>query len=520
MVQRGLKNPQGEKIGFDHLLELGINVVHLMPVQEFLHYPDDEWQAAFKNDPFMTEHGVNLENYDWGYRTTHAFAIESRFRKRGTENGEEREQFRDLVAEFHKAGIAVIVDIVPNHTGENMDGRSYLFNFGAIDTDYYYRTNDQLQHIGPYGNEVKFEDRPMSQRWLIDQCKHLIDEFGIDGFRIDLAGQIDKQTLIKLRHAMGPDVIIYGEPWIPPSDPEVAASPDWGWYKKDAPITFFQDDARNAFKGPTANPTDKIKSRGFAGGDGDVRGKAMQALLNSFDDEQNPNMGINYLDIHDNWALADQFATREWDGRKGVDEGPFRIAAGLLFTSLGPIVLHGGTEFMRSKGSAGLEERWMQSASGKLLYHGKSDTYNMLTPNLFLWDNIGRGPEDANVHCDYRQMLAYWKGLVALRRSDIGSVFRVGAKPAENYYRWIAPDDTKLLGYVVAGRILVLVNTSHRAQAFPAIHLPIGPWQLISNGVEVDHIQGVSGDDLIIEGGRNVSLIVPPTTMKIWAKKP
>ena len=156
--------------------------------------------------------------------------------------GAEREQFRDLSSSFfHDKDIAVIIDIVPNHTGENMAADDVIFHFGALDMQYYYRTKD-FQHIGGYGNEVKTENRPMVQRWLIDQCLHFINEFGIDGFRIDLAGQIDKQTLIALKEAIGHDKILYGEPWIASNDPRYEANPDWDWYKEDSPITFFQDD--------------------------------------------------------------------------------------------------------------------------------------------------------------------------------------------------------------------------------------------------------------------------------------
>jgi pullulanase/glycogen debranching enzyme len=519
MIARGLKNKNGHAIGFDYLIDLGINVVHLMPVQEFLHYPDSEWQSAFRDDPFMIKHGVNLENYDWGYRTTHAFAIESRFRKRGTENGAEREQFRDLVQAFHDHDIAVIIDLVPNHTGENMDGRHYLFNFNAIDLPYYYRTDDEVKHLGPYGNEVKTENRPMVQRWLIDQCQSLIREFGIDGFRIDLAGQIDKQTLIKLKRELGEDVIIYGEPWIAPSDPEVAKDPELGWYKKDAPITFFQDDARNAFKGPTSNPVDKIKSRGFAGGDTTQRERAMAGLLNSFPDEATPNSGINYLDIHDNWALADQFAARDWDGRFGVDQGPFRIAAGLLFTSLGPVVMHGGTEIMRSKGSADLAETWKETATGKLLYHGKSDTYNMLTPNLFLWDDVGRRGDSNNAHTDYDAMHRYWKGLIAFRNSDEGKVFRVGYTPPEGYYRWILPSDAHLLGYVVNDQVLVLINTGSESATMEVPSLASGNWIQILDGKNIDHRLGVGGADSALAGEKPHWIPMPAESIRIWVKR-
>jgi pullulanase len=99
-------------------------VVHLMPVQEYLHFPDEDWKASFKDDPYMIDQGVALENYQWGYRTTFAMAVESKYRTKGSEPGAERDEFRDLVQAFHDKGIAVIIDIVPNHTGENMDGGS------------------------------------------------------------------------------------------------------------------------------------------------------------------------------------------------------------------------------------------------------------------------------------------------------------------------------------------------------------------------------------------------------------
>ncbi|MBT8336498.1 MAG: pullulanase, partial [Gemmatimonadetes bacterium] len=264
MTRSGLVNAAGEPVGFDHLVELGINVVHLMPVQEYLHYPDAEWRAAFADDDFAREMAIDRENYNWGYRTTHAFAVESRYRPHDSEPGTERRAFKELVAAFHERGIAVVIDLVPNHTGENVDDRDLLLHFNALDRAYYYRTNDDLEHIGPFGNEVKTEDRPMVQRWLLDQMQHWVDDLGVDGFRIDLAGQIDRQTLAWVRAELDPSVIIYGEPWIPPSDPGVRHNPDWSWYKSDAPITFFQDETRNALQG---SPFD-IRQRGWAGGDG------------------------------------------------------------------------------------------------------------------------------------------------------------------------------------------------------------------------------------------------------------
>jgi len=517
--EKGLKNSIGEPIGFDHIIDLGVNVVHLQPIQESLHFPEQAWQETFANDPYMIAQGINKENYQWGYRTTHFMAIESRYREKGTEWGAQNEQFRDLVQAFHEKGVAVIVDIVFNHTGERMDGRMDYFNFAVIDKPYYYRTDEKLDYIGTYGTEVKSEWRPMVQRWIYDQCTNLVDQYGVDGFRIDLAGQTDEQTLKELRRILGPDIIIYGEPWIASADPNYENNPDWDWYKKDAPITFFQDEARNAFKGPPDNPKDKWKDRGYAGGNGG-RDNVKKALSAGFSDDDTPIDGINYLDIHDNWALADRFATDNWDGRNGVDENRVKIAATLLLTSLGPVVIHGGTEFLRSKGHAPLEEIKKEFQGSYLYFHGKRDTYNLAQANAFIWENKGKisGDDSGRVKCDYKNMYEYWRGLIALRKSEIGKVFRIREKPAKDYYQWIEPENIKLLGYMVAKKILVLINTDTLSGKFNNIHIPPGAdWQLVGDINQINFYSGINGkEDSILKGGAKITTILPGESLKIW----
>ena len=504
MGRAGLVNVHGESIGIDYLADLGVNVVHLLPVQEYLHYPDDAWREAFADDPFAREMGIDRENYQWGYRTTHAFAVESRFRSRDAGPGAEREQFKALVRAFHERGIAVIIDVVPNHTGENMDGRHLLLTFNVLDLPYYFRTDEELEHIGPFGNEIKSEERPMVRRWILDQLRHWVDELGVDGFRIDLAGQIDRQTLLRVKEELPADLIIYGEPWIAPSDPEVAANPEWSWYKENAPITFFQDDARNAFKG---SPFD-VNERGWAGGDGAARGAAMAALANDYREEPRATDGINYLDIHDNWALADRYALEGHDGRRGVDVGAVRIAAGLLLTSAGPVVIHGGTEMLRSKGLAPLDEWVAEMGGGEIHFKGRDDTYNLRAPNRFLWDLLAPGSEQA-------AMRDWWRGLISLRMSEWGEVFRVADVPA-GHYRWITPDEETLLGYVVGERVLVLAN-SGRGDGMFGFDLPDGEWLQVAGTESVD-LAGVPSEYAVLPGGRH-DLRVRPGSFLVWVRR-
>lgn len=520
--QPGLRNQKGHPVGFDYLVDLGINVLHLMPVQEYMHYPDEDWKASFANDSFMIEQGVATENYQWGYRTSHCFAVENRYRQRGSEPGSEREQFRDLVQAFHDRDIAVIIDIVPNHTAENMDDEPHFFHWNVLDKIYHYRTKD-LDHIGEYGNEVKTENRPMVQRWLIDQCRHWIEEFGIDGFRIDLAGQIDRQTLIKLREALGPDIILYGEPWIGSFDPDFESNPSWDWYKHNSPICFFQDDSRNAYKGPTSTPYAKGDDQGYAGGNYREYENTKRALINHFHDDHTPTSGISYLDVHDNWALADRFALDNWDGRFGVDEDRFKIAALLLYTTLGPILTHGGTEMMRSKGVAELKETLRVTQGGiKVHFHGKRDTYNMRRANQFVWENAGKTQRDRNSYGNYGAMYQFWRGLNRFRLSEAGQVFRQATYQPEGYYRWVETVNPYQLGYVVDEKVFVLINTGSLPHDWEQVWLPAGTWRLIGNNGGIDHLKGVKDADrklMQLAGDQYYHFRLEGRQFKVWLRQ-
>ena len=274
--------------------------------------------------------------------------------------------------------------------------------------------------------------------------------------------------------------------------------------------------ARNAFKGTVWELNNPAIDRGFAGGNGEEREAAMRGLANDYSEEPTPNHGINYLDIHDNWALADQFSDVNWDGRRHVDEGRFKIAATLLFTSLGPIVLHGGTEMMRSKGHSPLEEIEKQVASGTIYIHGKRDTYNLRKANAFLWEQAGAlATEDRPMN--YAQMTDFWRGLIALRSSSIGDVFTIGHDVPDGYFKWILPDNNQLLGYTVDEKVLVLVNTADDAADFKMDNaLPEGYWIQVSDGSDVN----IDGCDCGTDFESPIQTIrIPAKTAQIWKRR-
>jgi pullulanase/glycogen debranching enzyme len=277
---------------------------------------------------------------------------------------------------------------------------------------------------------------------------------------------------------------------------------------------YFQDDARNAFKGPVSEPKEKSTDRGYAGGDVSQRERAMLGLTNGWPEEGDPVKAINYLDIHDNWALADQFATKDFDGRFGVDEAHYRIAATLLFTSMGPVVLHGGTEIMRSKGLAGKESYTKEIDGITLYFHGAGDTYNLRAPNRFQWDNVGKTARDSGSYANYREMLDFWRGMIQLRNSEVGDVFRRPGVPPDGYYDFIIPEDESMLGYMVDDKVLVLVNTSDGGRTFRDVSIPDGRWRMVSNGQRVS-FDGMRGD---LRGG-SVTVTVPAQTAMVWVRE-
>ena len=446
----------------DYIQGMGVTAIWFAPI--------------FKNKPVQGDPG-NPGSFSSGYHgywVTDFTQVDPHF---GT-----NDEFAAFVAAAHARGMKVYMDIIANHTADvirfaedtydyrskgeypystrgGVDGERINQGFDPADpspenwaklTDptfaytpvvpeaernvkvpawlndpiYYHNRGDTfwIGESSTYGDFVGLDDlateNPRVVAGMIDIFDNWIDDFGIDGFRIDLAGQTDEQTLRWLQAELGDDVLIYGEPWIASNDPDYEANPSWDWYKQDSPITFFQDDARNAFKGtPLDDPTPAPASRGFSGGDPAMRDAALQGVANAYAEEATPNGGINYLDIHDNWALADRFAACQagdcrWDGRQGVRDAEMRIAATLLLTSLGPVVLHGGTEFAKSKGLAPLAEEWGGELRldamplAPIYLKGRGDTYNLRAANAYDWSQVG-----ADTPVDRAAMLDWWSGL-------------------------------------------------------------------------------------------------------------
>jgi hypothetical protein len=199
--------------------------------------------------------------------------------------------------------------------------------------------------------------------------------------------------------------------------------------------------------------------------------------------------------------LADQFGKFNFDGRFGVDENRYKLAATLLFTTPGPIVLHGGSEIMRSKGLAPLLEIEKEIPSGKLYFHGKRDTYNVRNANQFIWENVGKSALVKNknslvpyINSDFNGMLNYWKGLMDLRKQILFEIpcYKFDSKimPNDNI-EFIQPTNQSLLAYLINNQILVMMNSGDKAAKIDSILLPKGEWGLLGDINEIN-LKGIN----------------------------
>lgn len=178
------------KTGVDHLAELGVTDVQIMPVQDFA---NDEAARI----------------YNWGYITTAFFSPEGMYASNISDDSRVRE-LKALIAALHARGIGVIMDVVYNHTSESAP-------FADIAPNYYYRrlADGSLANGSGCGNEFCSE-APMARKYIIDSLKYWVREYGVDGFRFDLMALIDRDTMTQIvneLHAINPSIAIYGEPW-------------------------------------------------------------------------------------------------------------------------------------------------------------------------------------------------------------------------------------------------------------------------------------------------------------------
>lgn len=314
---------RGEKAiatGLDHLVELGVTHVQLLPVQDFA---NDESAGA----------------YNWGYITSAFNSPEGMYATSIDDESRIRE-LKQLVAALHARGIGVIMDVVYNHTAE---GVSFFF----IVPGYYYRSlgDGNYSNGSGCGNEFRSES-PMGRKFILDSLKYWTKEYGIDGFRFDLMALMDVETMREIEaelRKINPHIVLYGEPWTGGDTP--IHHPANKYSLAGTRIGAFNDSFRNALKGsPEGDGCGFIQN-------GAERDRVCQGITGTWHDwPDTPARSINYMTCHDNLVLIDKLRLSMPEATEAELKAAMKLGYLILFTSQGVPFLHGGEEFMRSKG--------------------------------------------------------------------------------------------------------------------------------------------------------------------------
>ncbi|WFA08499.1 type I pullulanase [Tissierella sp. Yu-01] len=333
---------RGKYLGFiekiPHLKELGVTFVHLMPVYDFITVKEE------------IELFFNEDNYNWGYDPELYNVPEGSYATNPEDPLCRIRELKTLIMELHMAGLKVILDVVYNHTYKSKNS-----NFNIIMPGYFYRTNEDgsFSNGSGCGNEIASE-RPMVRKFIIDSLEYWVSEYKIDGFRFDLMGLIDidtiEETVTELRKVK-PEIFIYGEPWAGGSTVLPVEKMTLKGMQKNLSFAIFNDSFRNAIKGDNDG-----ESRGFAQGNSDYKHAVEIGITGSIDYDDyrkgftnSPLETINYINSHDNLILADKIKKIF----PYLDEGGLirinKFAHAILFTSQGIPFIHAGNEFLRSK---------------------------------------------------------------------------------------------------------------------------------------------------------------------------
>jgi len=309
--------------GLDHLKELGVTVVQLMPVHAFAY--------------------IHHNLYDWGYMPEIFGAPHAQYASGAALESPVREM-KHLVSALHEAGMRVTIDMVFNHTAERWPARRRSLMSLAPKEYFRHDAKGKPADGSGCGNELQSE-HPITRDLIVRSCERWVREFGVDGFRFDLMGLIDLETIDQLTHAVTaikPGAMVYGEPWAAgPSPARVTCKGD----QRSRGFAVFNDDFRDAARGHVF----ETNAPGFLTHGRSVNEikRAVRGSVETFADS--PLESINYLEVHDNHTLADRVALMLPHDDVSVWERVLALGAYLLLTSAGVPLIHSGQEFARTQ---------------------------------------------------------------------------------------------------------------------------------------------------------------------------
>ncbi len=344
-TEKGTKLSTGECTGTDHLSELGVTHVHLLPVADF----------------FTVDESSSRPQYNWGYDPLNYNTPEGWYATNAADGYTRIRELKQLVQALHTEKIGVILDVVYNHSGLIFDSW-----FNQTVPGYFYRVKSDgtFSDASGCGNEIASE-REMVRRFIVESVAYWASEYHIDGFRFDLMGILDIETMNQIRERLDlidPNIFIYGEGWTAGESPlpENLRAVKLNTRKLDR-IASFSDDMRNVLKG---SPFDRF-STGFISGltlhEEQLKFSIVGAIehdqiINHYVDSSrqpwtnNPGQAVNYVSCHDNYTLFDKLQYSCPEASMETIERMTRLAVAVLLTSQGVPFIQSGIEMLRTKG--------------------------------------------------------------------------------------------------------------------------------------------------------------------------
>ncbi|HHT05309.1 MAG TPA: type I pullulanase [Hydrogenispora sp.] len=384
-TEAGTRGPQGVRTGLDHLVDLGITHLHLLPIFDFASVDEADQEHP---------------QFNWGYDPKNFNVPEGSYATDPFDGAVRIRELKAAIQSLHQRKIGVIMDVVYNHTYKAWDS-----NLNRLVPGYYYRMNPDRSFANGSGcgNELATE-RPMVRKLILDSVVYWAREYRLDGFRFDLMGLFDLETMRQIRQALdrvAPGLIIYGEGWTGGPSPlpgEQAA------LKGNAPhvpgIAFFNDSARDGIKGDVFNGPEPGFISGRLGLEESVKFGIVAATAHpqlcyervNYDHGPwavAPGQAVVYCEAHDNLTLWDKLALTNPEEPETLRIQRHKLAGAIVLTSQGIPFLHAGQEFLRTKG-------------GNANSYLASDEINQLD-----WARKAR----------YEEVYTYYRGLIALRKA-------------------------------------------------------------------------------------------------------
>lgn len=480
------KNENEFPTGIDYLSYLGVNYVHLLPVFDF------------END----EEG---SKYNWGYDPKNYNVPEGRYSSDPRDPSARIREFKQMVQSLHKKNIGVILDVVYNHTLE-----TELSSFNLTVPDYYYRqtASGAFADGSACGNETA-SDRTMMRKYMIDSVLYWAKEYHLDGFRFDLMGLHDVETMNAIRTALNEHglehIILYGEPWDAGSneirEPNIPANKSSSTHLTEG-IAVFNDDFRDAMKGHVFEET----AGAFLQGKGQSTEVMASICANTIGADhfeymlaektwtKEPDRVITYHSAHDNLTLYDKLVASLYEvphyRRNDWLIELNKLAAAALFTSQGGLFMQAGEEFARTK-------------------HGDENSFiSPIEINQLNWE----------LTVTNRDLVEYYRGLWQMRQqyaplrdasAETAKAMTFSKDTPDNLIAYTIPNPSAE-GHEWSWMAVVLNSSNEAREVALESHLELPPeWTVVANklSVSLDGLETVNGNTVTVQAHSAVILV-------------